>query len=248
MEFLFAIPVRDKTVFDSHIGITLNRSKARYMCVADDQGIPKTKSEKYYAAVTAAISNTDLADDDVVVFVHEDLNIVDMEYQEKLREVFTTRSDVGVVGIMGSRNLTEDTMEFGCGHYIQSDGQMVGSGKHTIVGSGPGFYDNVVVVDKSFFAVRASLIKRGIINFRNIPDDDFYSFDACVGCITAGYSVCVADILTYHKSSRWINDDGTVKTKYEQYVNLLKSEGITFPITKESLDTSSKTNVVEIEL
>lgn len=248
--FVFVVPTKDKAIFDSHLAMSLKRVPAKVMCIGDEQENNKnTVQEKYFKACEIIKKENVASYDDLVVFCHEDVNILDMEFQQKIEYVFNQRSDIGILGVVGSKSIDKSNLKFDVGHFIQGNNSSPGAGSHVDVGSGVGFYDDVVAVDRSFFVVRASMILNGDVTFKDIPDYDVYPFVVSLQCLKAGFSVCVADILIYHKSQRYDGgDQSQITSSFESYFESLSKDGYEFPITTNNFKSTQRNNVIEVEI
>lgn len=201
-------------------------------------GIHNTQElNSMYSKYNTGIALANPADDDILVFVHEDVRIVDENFFHKLSLVFEKRKDVGVVGIVGTKELDINgwwinDRKHHVGHWIQ--GYDDGSQREMI--RKIGYDENMLVVDGCCFAVRGKVAKQ--IPFMATLFSGyfhFYDYSYCISVLEAGWKVAVADILIYHKS------EGGLPANWHEAKNIFHkhyvTKGYRFPITKEQIRT-----------
>jgi len=231
-----------------------------------DPSKPENIFLKYNAGIEAMFQ-TDLQDDDIVVFLHSDLAIIDNFFKSKVDLIFQEKKDVGLIGIAGSTEMTELggwwmnkplSVDIGgnysgalVGHLIQgkSNGDM-NQGNHLI--KGPiGYFDNVVAVDGCILITQGKFIKEGI-KFDDVSyqHNDFYDIDLCMQFLERGYKVAVADILVYHQSEGKGVFHENWKSSKEIFLNKWKSKGYTFPLDQSQfhMKPEVKSTLMEIEI
>ena len=106
------------------------------------------------------LANSDVSDDDIVVFVHEDVRILDENFEQKLEILFNNYPSVGIAGVIGTTSFTSmggwwlgDRTQNGRGHIMQ-DRPDLSEPFHMVDRIG-NFFD-VVSVDGCCFAMRGS--------------------------------------------------------------------------------------------
>lgn len=221
----YVVPSKSRESYlESHFKTAGVRGSKRIMY--GDDSIHK----KYNKAIDAINPNAD----DIVVFAHDDVIIIDELMKDKLELIFES-DDVGLVGIYGTTEFNEgggwwmcDRKVHGRGHIIQGNGN--GTKGHMV--DRIGYFDDVVTVDGCFFAMRGELLNT--IKFdENFNSYHFYDSDISLQTIHAGYDVVVADILIEHLSPGYLPTNWEEGRQY--LVNKWKSKGYTFPLTKESM-------------
>ena len=146
----------------------------------------------------------------VVVFLHPDVIILDDDFEEKLLSIFAHKSNVGLVGVIGSTYLPANgswwSAEAEClrGHIIQEYEDK--PTKHMIYRDA-GYYDDLMCVDGLFLAVRANLLAQGLRFDEGYPNYHFTDIDICFSVIKSGFKIAVIDTLMLHKSEGKRADD-----------------------------------------
>jgi len=191
--------------------------------------------KKYNAGIEAAM-NADLTDDDIVIFMHEDIGMVDNLFKEKIELLFTEKTDVGLVGIAGATELTEKggwwmtTPDKMRGHLIQGkDGGGQGEGFHLV--KGPiGYFDDLVAIDGCFMVTKGRFLKEGIsFDTETFEHNDFYDIDFGFQFLDKGYKIAVADILIYHQSTGMGVFKDEWKSSRDKLFEKWKAKGYTMP-------------------
>lgn len=220
----------------------------------DEHGniIKKSINEKYHIMSKMLIDNKVITDDSIIVFIHEDINILDNHFVEKINMVFSEKPDVGVLGVAGVKQISKEGWWFNeenkpVGHMVEGvDGKNIADGNHVVYGT-VGYIDNCACVEGCVLAVRGSLIKSGlnfdIDTYRN--DRDIYAMDLCVQTLLKGYKVAVADMLVFHKSNRVRNISESWKISKALFNN--KYKNLEFPIKPENILTK-RDEIMEVEL
>lgn len=182
---------------------------------------------KYNEGIDLANPN----DDDILVFIHEDVKILDLNFFNKLYLIFQKRENVGVIGIVGTKELDINgwwinDRKHHVGRWIQ--GYDDGTQREMI--RKIGYDENMLVVDGCCFAVRGKVAKRIRFLDKVFPEFyHFYDYSYCISVIEAGWKVAVADILIYHKSegalpSNWHNAK-------ETFFKFYSNKKYQFPLT-----------------
>src|SRR5271157_3331377 len=157
---------------------------------------------KYNNGINSLVNNG-LSANDIVCFIHEDVKILDPDFVEKLEMVFNGKQDVGMLGVVGSSELLETCMWWNSkpeklrGHIIQENSQT----KYHLVKGKIGYFDDMVIVDGLFFAIRGKFLIDGLrFDDKTYQGFDFYDADMCFQVLELGYKVACVDILMEHRS------------------------------------------------
>lgn len=170
-------------------------------------------------------------DEDILVFVHEDVKILDENFFKKLELVFNKKSEVGLIGIVGTKELVptgwwSNDHKHHVGHWYQEYEN--GTQRHMI--RKIGFDSDMVAVDGCVFAVRGKVAKGVKFQEELYPNSfHFYDYSYCISVLEVGWKVAVADISILHKSEGALPPEWH-KAKDIFYNNMI-SRGYTFPIT-----------------
>jgi hypothetical protein len=174
-----------------------------------------------------------LDDDDIIVFVHEDVKLMDPYFETKIINHFRNNPKLGVAGIYG-------TVAYNGGGWWNYDRELNARGH--IIQAGPdgmgsfpmvehrGNHFDIVTADGCMLAVKYARLKQG--KFRE-EWEGFHHYDNsfCIDTlIHTDFDVGVLDITIYHASIGEINKGWHEGSKYlmKHYSDL----GLTFPITK----------------
>lgn len=254
----FVIPRHNDFNYERFIQASIKKyDDFNELLIVNDEGKCENIFVKYQKAVDV-IKEKKLPDDDIIVFVHEDVGIVDECFREKLELLFSKRTDVGLVGIVGTTELTEsgawwtNTPDKLKGHLVQgNDKDTVGKGFYLKKGS-VGFHDNIVAIDGCMMATTAKIVKE-IINFdlqTFSESNDFYDLDLCIQILESGYKVAVADILIYHQSTGKGSLGKSWQDAKDKFINKYRSKGYKFPMTIYDFYKQDKndSDIVEIEI
>ena len=203
--------------------------------------------QKYNMFFDIIAKQQEFKDDDIIAFCHEDVNIVDDMFLQKIEAIFSTEDEIGVLGLAGTAQLDEgcrwwnSPREYLRGHLLQGNGSDNNS-KHLVFGN-VGYYNDLVAVDGFFMAFKYKFLVDSKIRFdESFECNDMYDLDISMQVINSGYKVCVADILCYHKSE----GGGAIKEGWEnarlKFIEKYKSKG--FPIKV----ASQESNIINIEV
>jgi hypothetical protein len=251
---------KDTDIYVNHLEVSAKRAKINNIFqVLDDKNSGKSETIflKYNAGIQELI-NRGLKDDDIILFAHEDIALLDPFFREKIEMIFNEKKDIGVLGIAGTSELKEEggwwNNDSGKlrGHLIQGKGQgVLGDGDHLIKGN-IGYYDDLVAVDGAFLATTGKILNEGLrfdMNTFN-TGNDMYDISFCFDAKRMGYKVVVADILIYHRSQGMGALTENWKINHDKMNNKIKSLGYKFPIVSSDfkLKTVNTNNVVEIEI
>jgi len=214
--------------------------------------IKKPIIEKYDMMVRMMNENDQINDNSIIVFIHEDVNVLDNHFIDKINTVFSEKPEIGVLGVKGVKQISKEGWWFDeknkpVGHIIEGiDGKNITEGKHTVYGT-VGYIDDVTAVEGCLLAVRSSIFKSDVaFDTKTYKyDRDMYAMDLCVQALLKGYKVCVADILIYHHSNRvrsmsddWKNSKTLFNEKYKD---------LEFPIKPSNICIKSD-EIMEVEI
>jgi len=260
MNFNFIIPrYNDEEKYRIFAEASLKRCGfSKVLQVLDKPGEKETIFQKYNAGIEALLQTAPgLADDDVCIFMHSDVGIVDPFFRQKMEIFFTEKRDVALMGIAGTIELTDkggwwmnvpDKLR---GHLLQGkpDGK-IGEGFHLVKGP-VGFYDDVVAIDGCFMATTGRYLKEGIkFDTETFNEgNDFYDIDFCLQFLEKGYKIAVADILLYHQSQGMGSLEEPWKINRDKLFKKWQDKGYKLPFLRQDFKTKENVNnIVEIEI
>lgn len=231
----FIVARHDDKIFESYLKPSLDKIKGKYNTVQITDPINKEGIFSIFSKYNQGINVFSPEDDDILVFVHEDVKILDENLIPKLEMIFKKKPDVGLVGIVGTKEYDgigwwSNDYKHHVGHWIQEYEN--GTSKHMI--RKIGFDDNMLIIDGCFMAVRGKVAKE--VKFQEDLFKDyfhFYDYSYSISVLEAGYKVAVADINILHRSEGQLPSNWHDARKI--FLNHLASKGYTFPLTKEQI-------------
>lgn len=191
-----------------------------------------------YEKYNTGISNLEkdgISDDDIIVFCHGDVRILDESFEDKVLYIFDNIPKLGVAGVIGATEIHEtggwwlSDQKLHRGHVVQWIDDIESNKYHMIRTIGN--YTNITVVDGLCFMVRGSLVKQLKFDVDTYPNSyNYYDYDYCLETKALGYKVGVFDILLEHGSngSGMFQDDW--KLNKEKFIRKWKEKGYSFPI------------------
>jgi len=258
MNFKYCIPRggNDEQKFKMFAEPSMKKIGVQALQVFDkDKEKPENIFKKYNASIEA-LFKTDLKDDDIIIFAHSDVGIIDNIFKEKLELLFSEKNDVAVVGIAGAIELTErggwwmTTPDKMRGHLIQGkEGGGQGEGFHLQKGA-IGYFDDVIAVDGCIMVTLGRFIKEGLaFDDKTYDSSDFYDIDFCFRAQEMGYKVAVADILVYHQSSGMGVFNEAWKDSKDRFIKKWSDKGLVMPFTRDQFKMKEiQSEIVEIDI
>lgn len=217
MSFIYAVARHDHKVYEQNIKKCVHRNK---LYVLDDDTIYDTIGKKYNGLRALVLPK--VKDEDIIVFIHEDVQIMSPNFEQRLQQFFNQHKP-GIVGVYGSIEWNgwgwwlNDRPKNARGQIVQ--GYDTG---HKIVMRDNGSNCQVAVIDGCMMAISGKLLKE--LPFReDIPGWHHYDSSYCVEAQKKGYKVYVSDVLIYHRSMGPLNQSYFDGYKYitEIYKDIL---------------------------
>lgn len=156
----------------------------------------------------------DLQDDDIVIFVHEDVSITDSKnFENTVKQYFEENKNIGLAGVVGS------SKHNGCGwwnteNYLKK-GQWIQSYKDNKIKLHKFEHSNdVLVVDGVILFVKGDVCKK--IGFdETLKGYHHYDNLICLNTLVkTNYDIGIVPVLIFHRSEGEINDDFKNGIKY----------------------------------
>jgi len=227
----FIIARHNDVDYEKYLLPSLNNLDVISYEIKDENGEKLSLTQKYNIGIDAVLKEN-LNDNDIVIFCHEDVELKDPYFSEKMNMVFE-KDNVGLVGVIGANEFTNNGMWWANtpdklnGHILQ---EINGNDNHLVKGN-IGFFDNIVAIDGLMFAIKGKLLNNGL-KFDKRFNFHHYDIDICFQVLKRNYDVCVADILVKHKSQ----GIGSLTEEYKISKNFLieKWNDYNFPINKLS--------------
>ena len=197
--------------------------------------------EKYNIGIDK-IKSKILNDDDIICFIHEDVKILDQYFEEKLNYIFKEKPNVGLCGVIGTNELLENgswwinSKEKKFGHIIQENGKKI----YHFLEKNVGYFEDMVIVDGLFLAIRGELINKGLRFNESFKSFHLYDLTICFQVLEMGYKIACVDILLQHKSpglgfltKEWVD-------MKDKFISSVKNKGYKFPITSKNFNKEKK--------
>jgi GT2 family glycosyltransferase len=187
--------------------------------------------EKY----NKGIDQLDIQDNDIVVFAHADVKIIDKDFEDKVLYIFDQLPKLGVAGVIGAVEMHEtggwwlSDHRLHRGHVMQWVDDDEKNKYHMIRTKGN--FNNLCVLDGLCIMVRGSLVKQLRFDEDTYQNTyNFYDYDYCLEARQLGYTVGVFDILLEHRSA----GEGIHKPDWNEtrikFINKWINKGYSFPI------------------
>lgn len=195
--------------------------------------------EKYNKGIDVLVSKFSLKDDDIVVYIHSDVQIKDEHFEEKIRIVFQRRPDIGLIGVYGSTHFG-DGCSWWC-HNRASNGrgnilQRYPNGQIYTMTDSKGFFDDIVVLDGCIMIAKGSVAKMKLFDTETFKGM-YHQYDSsyCLSILEqTSYKIAVVDILVFHDSPGVLSNTDIWFKSIELHKKKLLDKGYIFPITIDS--------------
>jgi len=236
IKFVIARNKDDKEIYEKYIGKYFSNRETVSYDVFDKEGETLTLTKKYNDAIEHIKDS--LNDNDIVIFVHNDVEILDKCFEEKVEMVFSNPK-IGLLGVIGCLEYKENCMWWAnepdklVGHIVQEHSN--NEETHLIKGN-IGYSDNVICCDGLMLMIRGKILKDGM-RFDEQFDFNFYDISFCLDMlINTEYKVAVADILVKHKSEGLGSLTDEWKIGKEKLIQKYTKRGILFPFTIQLIE------------
>lgn len=188
-----------------------------------------------YEKYNTGIETLFIKDEDIVIFCHGDVKILDKDFDDKVLYIFDALPKLGIAGVIGATELHETAgwwlsdRSLHRGHVMQWVDDVEKNKYHMVKTKGN--YNNICVVDGLCVMVRGALVNKLKFDVNVCPNSyNFYEYDYCLEAKELGYEVGVFDILLEHRSAGEGIFQSDWKTNKDKFLNKWKSRGYTFPI------------------
>jgi hypothetical protein len=244
----FVVAKNNQKTFKEYLMPGLDKHGIKCCVASDDyEGQHQSIFIKYNQSIEALIKNG-LKENDIVVFSHEDVKLIDDHLVEKFEMVFEEKKDVGLIGVVGASKLNDtcrwwsNQVQDMRGHIIQENNTQ----NHHLIKGIVGYSDDLIVVDGLIFAIRADLFLKYNLRFdqENYDGFHFYDIDICCQILEKKLKIAVADILVLHKSIGDVSKNDDWAKNKDVFVKKWTGK-YKFPLTSHSFFNS---NIKEIEV
>lgn len=224
----FIVARYDNDSFDGF----LSESIQKYPHVFIKNDVANSIFDKYNLGVRYWKENG-LQDNDVVVFIHADVKILDEDFEEKILYAFEKIPRLGVAGVIGSSEITENG-----GWWLSNPSahkgeivQWAEDGKSKfLMTKKKGNYHSLAGVDGLALFVMGHVARDLPFDSASYPESyDFYDLDYCLSVLSHGYKVAVLDIALEHKSAGTGVYKDSWKINKDRFIQKWKTAGVIFP-------------------
>lgn len=198
---VFVVPIKDRTIYDKYLGPSLEKSRGNknLVLVDGEAGICYK-----YNSVLEKIKDK-LKDEDVVCFLHDDIELIDEQTAAKAELYFKYKKNVGIAGVIGSKIYYKENGGgwWHCQRPIESAGHIIQgnpNGEDYEMDDGKGMYDDMVLVDGCILFMSGKVAKWFRFDQDTFNNYHFYDCDACFQLLEKGYDVGTIDITFKHVS------------------------------------------------
>ena len=185
----FVVARYEKDNYDKFLGTTIGDF--------DIKNVTNEEANSIYSKYNVGVrywEQNGLKDDDVVVFCHADVKLVDKDLEEKILYAFDQNQHLGVAGVIGTKELTEDggwwlsDITNHRGHLLQWVDEEEKNKYHLSRGEGNHF--DMCVVDGLCMFVKGHIAKNLKFDEAYYPNSyNFYDYDFCLSVLGCGYSI-----------------------------------------------------------
>ena len=228
----FVVARYEKDGFENFLGQSLEQYKFPSQYITNEEA--SSIYQKYNLGIERW-KNVGLEDEDILVFCHADVKILDEHFEEKLNYAFQKNPNLAVAGIIGSKTLDEQggwwltSVENHKGHLIQWTDENEGN-KYDL-NRGEGNHFDMCVLDGLCLFVRGSYAKNNRFDEETFVNSyNFYDYDYCLMALENKMNVGVLDILLEHKSAGYgIYEHDWISNK-DKFIQKWKNKGYVFPL------------------
>ena len=180
------------------------------------------------------LNSLTIKDEDVVVFVHDDITIRDETFEKKLELYFKYKDDVGLAGVIGTNLFVEqggwwlsDRQQHSRGRIIQGSPDV---GEYTMAEPMGMDDSDIVSIDGCIMFMRGTIANEYRFDTNTYNGYHFYDVDTSFSILEMGWNIGIIDVLVKHESEGPLSESWH-KSK-EKFLNKWRNKGFEFPITK----------------
>lgn len=232
----YVVAHHDDAVFKENIKPYLPMSRTK---IIKDNPKLNTMSKKYNEG-RRRLKN--IRNNDIVIFIHEDIKVLDSEFEARIKYGFQINPDLGVLGVYGSTAFvgggwwTYEKKNYAVGQIIQG----LNNGKQFYMRDNPTpFRKDLVVIDGCMMAVRGELLKKQEFD-ETLKGWHHYDNTYCLNTLlNTDFKVGVIGSKLLHVSEG--NPDELWSAEATDIItDLVNNKGLTLPITYKSIQEWKK--------
>jgi len=202
----------------------------------------ESENESIFKKYNNALDKMEINDDDVIVFLHDDIEIRDEHIEKKLELYFKYRPNVGIAGVIGTNLFDRSGGWWLSNRMIYSRGRIIqgfdNGTEHPMIEVGGMDDSDIVSVDGCILFIKGSVAKYFRFDNNTYDGYHFYDVDTCFSLMEQGWHVGIIDILVKHDSEgplseSWISDR-------DKFIKKWEDKGYIFPITKKQFKELKK--------
>lgn len=231
----FVVARYEKDNYENFLGTTIGSFPIK--------NVTNEEADSIYSKYNVGIKyweDNGLKDDDVIVFCHADVKIIDQDFEAKVLYAFDNVKDLGLAGIIGSKELHEAGGWWLCntnlhkGHLMQWVDEEEKNKYHLNRGEGNHF--DMCVIDGLCMFVKGEVAKNIKFDAEYFTKSyNFYDYDYSLSVLESGHKVGVIDVSLEHKSAGYgIYEYDWISNK-EKFLEKWKLKGYSFPISLKEL-------------
>ncbi len=160
MGIKYIVALGTQETFDENIGPFLEDKK-------DVMILKNDIANDIFMKYNYALNNLKFEDDDVLAFIHEDIKVLDKDFEKKVEMVFKHRKDIGILGVYGTTSFPEAGGWWLCNRPLHARGHIYQGypgvvEKPFYMSEGPdnvGFFDNLTAVDGCCYFMSCRMAK-----------------------------------------------------------------------------------------
>lgn len=244
MNFLFITPRTANDDFDNYLKTSLMNLKVKCAHIHDtDESKQINDISNKYNMSLSSVKKENIFKNTILVFCKPDIKILDEIIKEKLNYVFDCNPQVGLVGVLGIKEIHKNSRMYDVinnpKNGIIYDTENSNKGEH-VQYTKNGFFDNIIGVDDSFFAIRGDILEGNDIKFMSNLESGF-GIDIALKINMLGFDAVVADLLILSKSD--------TDVPFEIIETIVNENNITeYPISINSLNIPYRSEIVDVEI
>ena len=206
IEFIF-IDNGSTDPYEDFVYNILKPKRVQYIRNEENIGLVKTMQQGY-----------EVAQSDVITFIHNDDFLYEKDWDKKITDIFETRSEIGIVGLFGAAGVGPDGGRIqivpagqapGYSAVMEAEvhGQRIPEGSEVYVS----------IMDGFFMSIRREMLDKCGGFDQGYEWHHFYDRDICLESLRHGYKNIVLGLPAHHWSGRTANQaeyQNMVKEKY----------------------------------
>lgn len=244
----FIVARKNNVIYNEYLKTSLEKMNVSSYDVFDSKGENLSLTKKYNLGIEKSIKDG-LDDNDIIIFAHEDIKVIDQYFEDKVNLVFQNEK-IGMLGVIGCSQLTRNCMWWGnrpewlFGHCLQE--YRNGKTSHLIKGS-MGYCEDIVAIDGLIIMIKGKVLKDGLRFDENFKFN-FYDICICLDLLkNTKYKIAVADILILHKSEGLGSLTKEWHLAKNKMIQKYKKMGVKFPIMISNFKQDEKDKLYDEE-